>query len=76
MENFSITKLESQVGVIGAQGGWNPLTEEMQLHELILFQDGVWVDVSFWLSEQEFEEDVARVVEALKLHLIVDQERI
>ncbi|WP_407331958.1 hypothetical protein [Enterovibrio sp. 27052020O] len=69
MEAFSIPRLDTEVGLIRTEGVWDPLTAEMQITELAMMGTDGWVDVTFWLSEQEHEGRVAAVVSAAKHYL-------
>ena len=67
---FNITKLETPIGILRLAGEWDPLTAEIQLIDIAeLGMDG-WADVSFWLTEQEFESEIAAVLAATKMHLL------
>lgn len=69
MEAFSISRLDTEVGLVRIQGFWDPLSAEIQILELALFDDDGWVDVVFWLTEQEYETYVLAVQDATKRHL-------
>ncbi|MDD1795799.1 hypothetical protein L4D06_22470 [Enterovibrio makurazakiensis] len=70
MEAFSIPRLDTEVGLIRADGAWDPLTVDIQFAELAMMSTDGWVDVTFWLSEQEHEGRVAAVVSAAKHYLL------
>lgn len=70
MESFAISRLDTEIGLIRIQGMWEPLTGEIQISELALFEHDGWSDVDFWLTEQEHETYVAAVLRAAKNFLV------
>ncbi|WP_325891059.1 hypothetical protein [Grimontia sp. NTOU-MAR1] len=70
MEAFTIPRLDTEVGLVRVEGTWVPLTGEIQLVEIDMMGTDGWVDVTFWLSEQEHEVRVAEVLAATKLYLV------
>ncbi|PKF50156.1 hypothetical protein [Enterovibrio nigricans] len=70
MEAFSIPRLDTEAGLIRAEGLWDPLTADIQFTELAMMGTDGWMDVSFWLTEQEHETRVAAVLKAAKLYLV------
>ncbi|MEZ8144082.1 hypothetical protein A1OO_00705 [Enterovibrio norvegicus FF-33] len=70
MEAFFIPRLDTEAGLIRAEGAWDPLTVEIQVVELAMMGTDGWVDVTFWLSEQEHEGRVAAVISAAKHYLV------
>lgn len=70
METFFIPRLDTEAGLIRASGDWDPLTAEIQLTELDLMGTDGWMDVSFWLTEQEHEARIEAVLVAAKRYLV------
>ncbi len=70
MEVFSIPRLDTEVGLIRAEGHWDPVTTDIQLTELALMGTDGWMDVTFWMTEQEHESRIAAVITAAKLYLV------
>ncbi|PMN94582.1 hypothetical protein [Enterovibrio norvegicus] len=70
MEVFSIPRLDTEVGLIRAEGQWDPVTADIQLSELALMGTDGWMDVTFWMTEQEHEARIAAVIAAAKLYLV------
>ncbi|MBE1277612.1 hypothetical protein [Enterovibrio baiacu] len=70
MEVFSIPRLDTEVGLIRAEGQWDPVTADIQLTELALMGTDGWMDVTFWMTEQEHESRIAAVIAAAKLYLV------
>lgn len=70
MEAFSIPRLDTEAGLVRIEGMWDPLTREIQLVDIDQMGTDGWVDVTFWLSEQEHEARVAEILTATKLYLV------
>ncbi|EOD77420.1 hypothetical protein RN22_06680 [Grimontia sp. AD028] len=70
MEAFTIPRLDTDVGLVRVEGTWDPVTGEIQLVEIDQMGTDGWVDVTFWLSEQEHEARVAEILTATKLYLV------
>ncbi len=70
MEAFSISRLDTELGLVRVEGVWDPLTAEIYIQDLALFTQDGWTDVPFWLTEQEHELDLLLIRNAIKIHLI------
>ncbi|AMG30827.1 hypothetical protein AL542_10940 [Grimontia hollisae] len=70
MEAFMIPRLDTEVGLVRVEGTWDPLTGDIQLVDIDQMGTDGWVDVTFWLSEQEHEARVAEILIAAKLYLV------
>lgn len=70
MEAFMIPRLDTEVGLVRVEGTWDPLTGNIQLVDIDQMGTDGWVDVTFWLSEQEHEARVAEILIAAKLYLV------
>lgn len=73
MQNFSIAKLDTDLGIFRTSGSWDPLSSRIELTSLDqLTMDG-WSDASFWINEQEYENEIATILIAIKRHLALNQ---
>ena len=73
MEVFHIATLDSKVGTLRVSGVWDPLTATIKIQEIHELGVGGWTDVSFWLTEQNFETQVAAALEATKHYLLAER---
>ncbi|MFD2175961.1 hypothetical protein [Veronia pacifica] len=69
MEPFVIPRLDSEYGVMRVAGHWDPIENEMELTELDQMGTDGWSDVSFWMTEQEFEHHIEVIKLAVREHL-------
>lgn len=73
MESFTIAKLDTDVGILRIIGVWDPLTAQIQLIEIAQLSMDGWADVTFWLTEQNFEYEIQSILAATKNYLLSDR---
>lgn len=69
MERFFISRLDTEIGKIRVEGLWDPMTQKIQIMDLSHYQSEGWIDVIFWLSEQNHEADIAIIEVAVLSYL-------
>ena len=70
MEPFAIPRLDTEYGLMRVEGQWDPVSNEMELTELDRMGTDGWSDISFWLTEQEYEHQITAVMAAVREYLL------
>lgn len=69
MEPFSISRLETDVGLMRVEGAFDPIAETIKIDELAMLGTDGWVDITFWLTEQSHEQRLETVIQAIRSYL-------
>ncbi|SIO25305.1 hypothetical protein SAMN05444724_2421 [Salinivibrio sp. ES.052] len=66
MTPFTLSRFETDVGIVKVEGQFNPMNGHIEVDELSHLDGDGWADVSYWLTEQAYEHKIATIMAAIR----------